>query len=268
MPGRRGFAAFLSLAVALVGCSGRPAPAPPAAIAERLPRSPTDFALDLTVLPGRKIDALVGDDAPDGIEIVRAKYLVLADGSLRAEAGEGVQYLTRPGRVRILTMEEVADLWESLERSGFAGPRDDLYLGNPALLVPRQDEVLTVVTITSDGFTRSILDRHAPDPAAPDGTPPGPVGELVRKVASLAWFGGDAPGAIAIEPVRVDLGPNPYAVYLPAEPGRQPPYRTTPAAPALGPDTAVLPERRLPTPILGPGAGTVPPPPPPAGAPR
>ena len=244
MPIRRG----ILLTLALAGCAGDPAAAPPATARERLPRSPSDFALDITVLPGKKLDALVGDDAPGGIEIVRSKYLVLADGSLRAEAGEGVQYLTRPGRVRLLTMEEVADLWEDLERNGFAGPRGDLYLGNPALLVPRPDEVLTIVTVTSSGFTRSILDRHVPAPDAVDGTPPGPVGELVREVASLAWFGGDAPGAIAIEPVRVDLGPNPYAAFLPPQPGEQVPYRATPAVPALGPDTAVMGERRLPTP--------------------
>lgn len=268
MPGIRAIAVVVWLVAVSVGCSGDPAAAPPGASAERLPRSPADFALDITVLPGRKLDALGGDDAPGGIEVVRSKYLVLADGSLRAEAGEGVKYLTRPGRVRILTMEEVAGLWETLERTGFTGPREDLFLGNPALLAPRQDEVLTIVTVTSDGFTRSILDRYAPDPAATDATPPGPVGELVRRVASLAWFGGDAPGAIGIEPVRVEFGPNPYAVFLPPEPGRQPPTRATPAIPALGPDTAVIGERRLGTPIEGPGAASVPPPPPPAGAPK
>ena len=257
-----------AMAMVPVGCATAPVPPSPDRLAERLPRSPSDFALDVTVLPGRKIDALVGDDAPGGIEIVRSKYLLLADGSLRAEAGDGVRYLTRPGRVRILTMEQVADLWQSLERSGFAVARDDLFLGNPALLAPRQDEVLTIVTVTSDGFTRSVIDRHVPGAADADGLPSGPFGELVRKVASLAWFGGDAPAAIAIEPVRVDLGPNPYAIFLPPEPGRQPPNRATPAVPALGPDTAVQPERRLATPILGPGAADVPPPPPPAGAPK
>jgi len=239
------------VAVALVGGCATPVPGPPPASSAAEPRSPVDLAIDVTVLPGAKVNALRGDDAPAGVLLLRTKYVLLADGSLRAEVGEGVEVLVRPGRVRTLTMEEVADLWLFLESRGLSAPRDDLYLGNPALLAPRPDEVLTIVTVTADGWTRSILERRVPTaPSAADAAaPPGAVADLVRQLAALAWFGGVAPEQRALLPERYDFGPTPYDRYLPAQPGRQAPTREAPAIPALGPDTAVERRRPLSTPV-------------------
>lgn len=188
----------LSLAAAGMGaaCTAGQRPADPAT----QERCPDDFAVDATVL--------AGPGTPDSTraEDQQAKYIVLPDGSLHADASEFLDISTRPGRVRFLYEEQVQWLWASCGRTGFLREEDANGPPNPDLLRARRGERLVVLTFRADGRTWTFVRRSSGteqmDPAA---------ARLVRALAMLAWM----PDLRAEElaPERFDYGPDPYALY-------------------------------------------------------
>jgi hypothetical protein len=201
---------------------------------------PSDLTIDITILPGR------GARGRTEAHLVRSKYILFPDGSLHGDIGRSMTALTRPGMLRHLNREAMADLWRIVQQSGLGAPEAGDYLGNTALLAPAANTVLTIVTIRADGRTGTFVRRapmRNPDPAAEaaapdsfDGSDPS-VTRLVRAIASLAWASDDPPAATLVQPIRYDLGPDPYARFKPATPPRSTPRDAPTARPDAPPQS-------------------------------
>jgi hypothetical protein len=195
----RAFLAAAALAV-LTGCAGdapAPAPADTPALEDR---APADFTVDVTVLVGR--------GAPDAllVEGQQAKYVVLPDGTLHADAGPFIDSSTRPGRSRILYGDQLQSLWGLLVQTGFTRIADANGPPNPDLLTVPPKQRLAILTFRAGGRTWTFVRRtqgdEALDPAA---------ARIIRTLAALAWIPDRRESDLA--PERYDYGPDPYAVY-------------------------------------------------------
>lgn len=173
--------------------------APRGATADSFGETPDDLTIDVTILPGAQLRGR------SEAHIARSKYIVFPDGSLHGDRGRTIEVRTRPGRIRTLSRESMADLWLLLGQSGFSELRETGFGGNPELLAPAPTEVLTVLTVHARGATGTFIRRtpaETPDPA---------VTRVVRSIARLAWATDDPPLETTVQPVRYDLGPDPYA---------------------------------------------------------
>lgn len=197
---------LLAAPVALGGCAAPPAT--PLAEDPALGALPVDLAIDVTILPGQGVGAF------SEAHRVRAKYILFPDGSLHGDEGASMGVLVRPALARVLTREEMADVWFVARETGFAELDAAEFDGNPAFLSPARDELLTILTVTAEGRTRTFVRRSAP--ADVDAS----TRRMVRTLAALA-FASDEPGFDrVIMPLRYDLGPDPYRRFLPPEPVR------------------------------------------------
>jgi hypothetical protein len=162
----------------LASCSSSPkTPSPePADLPEQ---TPGDFALSVTVYspasePGQ-IDALPRSLRP-------ARYIVEADGLLRAAIGPGATSTTFPPGSRRLEQRQIDRLWVLIRRSpfldkGFPGriPSEDTYR-------PRRDRTTAVVGVTwlnRQGSFRVVLDRSDNDALLAE--------RLADELSELAW---------------------------------------------------------------------------------
>ncbi len=207
----------VAVAVCVTGCAGQPPQPerpPPQAIAVRTPvqeaapalrdepsgDTPTDFSLDVTVLVGRGM--------PESLRVEErnARYVVLPDGSLLADAAPGLNQASRPGRARWLYQQQIAELWGLCRQTGFANPSLANGPANPDMLTVARGERMTIIVLQAEGrrwaFVRRSLGAEPTDPAA---------ARLVRSLAALAWIPDYTPRDVA--PERYDYGPDPYAVY-------------------------------------------------------
>ncbi len=180
---------------------------------------PDDLTVDVTILPGTQMRGR------SEAHLARSKYIVFPDGSMHGDRGRTIEVRTRPGRIRTLSRESMADLWLLLGQSGFSDLRETGFGGNPELLAPAPAEVLTILTVHARGVTGTFIRRtpaDAPDPA---------MTRVVRSIARLAWATDDPPLETTIQPVRYDLGPDPYARYrnAPAVPVPPTSQATSPA---------------------------------------
>jgi hypothetical protein len=217
VPRRPSAAAFRALAVALAavaalaaGCTTAP-PAPEG-------RFPADFALDVTVLRGRK--------APERltVEDLQAKYILLPDGSLHADESPFIDLSTRPGRARILYDEQVQAVWTLVRTLGFDDRSKANGPPNPDLLRVAATERMTILTVRADGATwtyvRRAVGAEPADPAA---------AKVVRTLAIMAWIPDLSPDSVV--PVRYDYGDDPYEVYRQVRERRGTPKATQAGSP-------------------------------------
>ncbi len=200
-------------ALALLSCAGCSAEAPttadrvvPEVAPELAPalangaRVPSDLTVDVTVLVGR--------GAPEVllVEGHQAKYLLLPDGGLHADAGPFIDISTRPGRSRWLYEEQVGFVWSAFQQTGFANPADANGPPNPDLLQVSAGERLVIITLRAHGkawsYVRRSIGSEPIDPAA---------ARVIRTLAALAWMPDLVPADLL--PERYDYGPDPYAVY-------------------------------------------------------
>lgn len=199
-----GAVATLALA-SLPGCTSRPPAAAPTAQAATTPdalgRLPDDLTIDITVLSGAELKTR------SEAHIARSKYIVFPDGSLHGDRGRSIEVLTRPTRIRTLSRETLSDLWFLLDQTGFTQLAETGFSGNPALLAPSPSEVLTILTVRANGVSGTFLRRSPADATDPAMT------RVVRAVARLAWATDDPPLEATVQPIRYDLGPDPYARY-------------------------------------------------------
>ncbi len=160
---------------------------------------PADFSLDLVVM--------IGEGARSEPSPSEVRCVVFADGSLRfGEEGGGAE--TLPGLTRILTREQMNELWSLTRTLGLA----EIELAQPAvnlaLIEPGPGEVAFLLEVTGDGKRWShvdVLDVMADDPP--------PVYRLARTLAELAWFDDQPPPVRRAAVRRYDFGPDPYARY-------------------------------------------------------
>ena len=184
------------------GCA---ATARPNAAADPIGRVPGDLWVEVDVSPGR----VVVERAK--VEERRARFVLLADGSLHGETDRVPEDRVRPARVRKLSREQVADIWGTLASSGFTDPALADSRGNVKLLEPEANEILATLEVHADGERFAFVRRYAPG-----GDDESALRRAIRAIASLGWASDEALAETAEIPLRYDLGPDPYARFAPA----------------------------------------------------
>lgn len=138
----------------------------------RLGAPPSDAILSVTVMPQRpRFQRTEREFAP-------ARYVVEADGVLRAAVGEGVTVQTYPGRTRDLTPDEWATLWDTLLATGVLDPEDPRAIEGEMSLSP---DPLRRAVIWARGGGRSA--GMVIDPSRDEST-----AALVTLLEELAWI--------------------------------------------------------------------------------
>lgn len=133
---------------------------------------PSDAMLSVTVTPQRP-----RFQRPER-EFAPARYIVEADGVLRAAVGEGVTVQTYPGRARDLTDEEWAALWGALLATGVLDPDDPRAVEGEMSLNP--DPLRRAVVWARAGGRSAGM---VVDPARDEAT-----AALVTLLEELAWI--------------------------------------------------------------------------------
>jgi hypothetical protein len=182
--------------LALAACSQ------PATVTDPLSAAPEDLTIDVTILTGRRVK--VEDEAHRR----QGKMILLADGTLHADWGQGVTWKTRPGLTRTLRREQTAELWFLARQLGFADSSKGDAPVNLGLITPERNEILYLLVFSAGGDTWTFV-RHTP---ADQKTGP-ELTRMVRALAALAWESDSPVDRVRIEPQRYDFGPDPYARY-------------------------------------------------------
>ena len=172
-------------------------------ISDPMAVAPDDFFLDVTVVTSE----------PHTLAHMRSsRFVVFPDGSLHHGDEEGWGPNTLPARTRILSREQMATIWSRLEQMGMAtSARADMTINFQ--LLPRPDTgSMYMIAVNARGdywnFVRYIESDESVDPAFKN---------LIRLLGKFAWAT-DKPDVEAyVDPVRYDLGGNPYDRFLKPE---------------------------------------------------
>lgn len=184
--------ALVLAAVLMAGCSGtgplpRPQAGPP-------PESrPEDFMLAVTVLgPGRGSGPVVkATEGETGQETIAAtlprslrpgRYIVEADGALRAALGPGAEATTYPPRTRQLSPRQVDLLWRLVRDSGLLDPTNPGRIEGPEEALRSPDRTMALFYVGYAGrrvMVRTLLDRSGEESLAAE--------RVVDRLAELAW---------------------------------------------------------------------------------
>lgn len=157
-------AGLCAFAATLSGCAS--------GVQQRADMPPSDAMLSVTVMPQRP-----RFQRPER-EFAPARYVVEADGVLRAAVGEGVTVETYPGRTRDLTPDEWANLWEVALATGVMDPADPRTVSGEMSLTP---DPLRRATVWIRGGGRSagmVVDPSRDEPTA----------RLITLLEELAWI--------------------------------------------------------------------------------
>jgi hypothetical protein len=133
---------------------------------------PSDAMLSVTVMPQRP-----RFQRPER-EFAPARYIVEADGVLRAAVGDGVTVQTYPGRTRDLTTEEWATLWQALLATGVLNLDDPRAIEGEMSLNP---DPLRRAVVWANGNGRSA--GMVVDPSRDEAT-----AALVTLLEEMAWI--------------------------------------------------------------------------------
>jgi hypothetical protein len=151
---------------------------PPAPVERPLPdERPADFVLAATVYSP---DSMSEAKLPRSLR--GARYVVEADGALRAATGEDLKNKTFPGQVRQLSPREFDTLWRVVRESGLLDPESAWRVENPEQITRAPDRTTVLIYIACDGrrtTLRLLLDRANPDSVAAE--------RLVDRLAQWAW---------------------------------------------------------------------------------
>lgn len=157
---------LLAPALWLSACASSPEPAPPA-------QRPQEFVLSATVY------APAGQGTARPERALRpGRYIVEADGVLRAALGPGATTTTYPHQTRQLTPDQLDALWRTLVASGLLTDPDATPVPNPDIYTPPEGRTTAVVYAAWRGRREAVavsLDRHR-----------GAI-TLIDHLAELAW---------------------------------------------------------------------------------
>lgn len=137
--------------------------------------TPEAFSVSLTVMN----DERSGLDDP---AMRSARYIVEADGILRASIGSAVTPESFPPIIRRLDDRQVAGLWAIVDRTGMLRDPDPARVGNPDLVSRRQGRAIAVAWARAGERTRASSFEFVPRDPHADRIEP-----LVRELARLAW---------------------------------------------------------------------------------
>jgi hypothetical protein len=163
-------------AVVLAACSSsRPIPA----AAEPIPPDdrPADFVLAATV---HSPESMSKARLPRSLQ--PARYVVEADGVLRAAVGGAAQTTTFPGRTRQLTPREFDALWRLVRESGLLDSQNVARIEGPDDLTRAPDRTTAIVYVSFGGrrmTLRTLLDRTSPGAAETE--------RVIDRLAEWAW---------------------------------------------------------------------------------
>ena len=165
--------------------------------------APYDFSLDVTVVTSE----------PHTLAHMRSsRFVVFPDGSLHHGDEEGWGPNTLPTRTRILSSEQMTTIWSRLEQMGMAtSARADKTINFQ--LLPRPDTgSMYMIAVNAHGdywnFIRYIESDETADPA---------FANLIRMLGKFAWATDEPDVEAYVNPVRYDLGGNPYTRYQDTE---------------------------------------------------
>ena len=177
-------------AMLLLGCAAKQR------ITDPLALTPSDFSLDITVVTA---------ESHTLAHMRSSRFVVFPDGSLHHgdEAGWGPN--TLPARTRILSREQVATVWNRLDQMGMLSQTRADEIVNFQLLERPKTGSVYMVGINANGkywnFIRYIESEEIADPAFQN---------LIRLLGKYAWASDQPDVEAYVEPVRYDLGGNPY----------------------------------------------------------
>lgn len=141
-------------------------------------RRPDDLALAATVFAPRV--PLPDADLPRAIR--PARYIIEADGVLRAAMGGAADSSAFPARIRQLSPRQADQVWEVLAESGLLAEGNPNRLNDPNEAI-RSGDRTTAMFFFSYGGTRAslrvVLDRSTPDAIAAE--------RVIDHLAELAW---------------------------------------------------------------------------------
>jgi len=172
-------------------------------VTDPLSIAPNDFSLDVTVVTTE----------PHTLAHMRSsRFVVFPNGALHHGDEPGWGPNTLPVRTRLLSREQVSAVWNRLHQMGMATPKLADKTVNFQLLPRPKNGSVYMVAINGSGeywnYIRYIDEKQHVDPA---------FKSLIRLLAQYAWATdqGDVEGYE--EPVRYDLGGNPYELYMEGE---------------------------------------------------
>jgi hypothetical protein len=175
------------------GCTAKPPVTDPFSVA------PNDFSLDITVITTE----------PHSLAHMRSsRFVVFPNGALHHGDEEGWGPNTLPARTRLLSREQIAIIWNRLEQMGMSSPeRADETVNFQLLPKPKEGSVY-MIAVNGEGkywnFIRYISEDQQADPAFKN---------LIRLLANYAWSTDEPDVEGYEEPIRYDMGGNPYARY-------------------------------------------------------
>jgi hypothetical protein len=184
-------------AIFFAGCTASPPVTDPLSIA------PNDFSLDVTVVTAE----------PHTLAHMKSsRFVVFPNGALHHGNEDGWGPNTLPARTRLLSREQIAMIWNRLDQMGMATPDRADETVNFQLLPRPKDGSVYMIAVNGEGeywnFIRYIGSDQLADPA---------FKSLIRLLAGYAWST-DQPDVEGYEePIRYDLGGNPYTRYSDGE---------------------------------------------------
>ncbi len=188
---------ILFLLIFVPACSAPPQVTDPLSIA------PNDFSLDVTVVTAE----------PHTLAHMRSsRFVVFPNGALHHGDEEGWGPNTLPVRTRLLTRDQISVIWNRISQMGMSSPKMSDQTVNFQLLPKPTEGSVYMVAINSGGkywnYVRYIDEDQEADPAFKN---------LIRLLAGYAWATDRGAVEGFEEPVRYDLGGNPYERYIEGE---------------------------------------------------
>ena len=169
-------------------------------VTDPLSIAPNDFSLDITVVTTE----------PHALAHMRSsRFVVFPNGALHHGDEKGWGPNTLPSRTRLLSREQLSSIWIHLDQMGMS---TDVLADETVnfQLLPRIEEgSVYMVAVNAKGSYWNYVRYIAPDQKADPA-----FQYLIRLLAKLAWAT-DQPSIEGYqEPVRYDIGGNPYNRYV------------------------------------------------------
>ena len=149
--------------VLIAGCHSASPVAPPT-VTELPDARPDDFVLAATVYSPKSMR-----EAKLPRSLRAARYIVEADGVLRAATGPGGEATTYPGQTRRLSAREFDSLWRMVRESGLLDAASAWKVEDPEGITRATDRTTALVYVGYEGkrtTLRLLLDRSGPEAVA------------------------------------------------------------------------------------------------------
>ena len=185
------------LALLFAGCTANPPVTDPLSVA------PNDFSLDVTVVTTE----------PHTLAHMRlSRFVVFPDGALHHGDEDGWGPNTLPARTRLLSREQIAKIWMRLDQMGMASSARADETVNFQLLPRPKDGSVYMIAVNSEGEYWNFIRYIGSDKPADT-----EFQSLIQLLADYAWST-DQPDVEGYEePIRYNLGGNPYERYSQGE---------------------------------------------------